>query len=409
MTVRKLPELLAPAGDPEKLRAAIAFGADAVYLAGKAYGMRSNAGNFLPDELTDAIRTAHAAGVKVYVTVNTMPRNDELAALPEYLAFLSRAGADAVIVADPGVAAMARKFAPDVPMHVSTQACVTNYAAALAWRELGASRIVLARELTLPEIAEIRARIPAELELECFVHGAMCVAYSGRCLLSSALMGRDASRGMCTQPCRWSYSLVEEKRPGIYIPVEEAEGESYVFNSCDLRMIEHIPALAAAGIDSLKIEGRGKTAYYAAAITNAYRLALDGYAREGDGWTCSPELLSETEKLSHRPYDTGFFFGKHDLQSRRSGDYIRPWDLAALQLSCEGQTAVLRQKNHFAPGDRLEWLIPRTMPRPATLLSLEDEEGTPLDAARHPLQTVRARFAEEVPEGAILRKMIQNP
>ncbi|MBO5646372.1 MAG: U32 family peptidase C-terminal domain-containing protein, partial [Clostridia bacterium] len=246
-------------------------------------------------------------------------------------------------------------------------------------------------------------------ELECFVHGAMCVAYSGRCLLSSALMGRDASRGMCTQPCRWSYSLVEEKRPGIYIPVEEAEGESYVFNSCDLRMIEHIPALAAAGIDSLKIEGRGKTAYYAAAITNAYRLALDGYAEKGDAWTCSPELLSETEKLSHRPYDTGFFFGKHDLQSRRSGDYIRPWDLAALQLSREGSTALLRQKNHFAPGDRLEWLIPRTMPRPATLLSLEDEEGTPLDAARHPLQTVRARFAEEVPEGAILRKMIQNP
>lgn len=404
-----IPELLAPAGDPEKLRAALDFGADAVYLAGTAYGMRSNAGNFAPEELEEAIRLAHSRGVRVYVTVNTMPRNEELPALPEYLRKLERFGADALIVADLGVAAMAKRCAPNTPLHVSTQASVTNYAAALAWRELGAGRIVLARELTLREIAEIRERIPPELELECFVHGAMCMAYSGRCLLSSALMGRDASRGMCTQPCRWSYSLVEEKRPGIYIPVEEAEGESYIFNSCDLRMIEHIPAMAAAGIDSLKIEGRGKTAYYAAAITNAYRLALDGYAREGADWVCPPELLSETEKLSHRPYDTGFFFGKHDLQTRRSGEYIRPWDLAALQLSCEGSKALLLQKNHFAPGDRLEWLVPRQMPQRAELLSLRDTEGNALDAARHPLQRVVAEFAEPVPQGAILRKEIINP
>lgn len=401
------PELLSPAGDMEKLRAAVAFGADAVYLGGKAYGMRQNAGNFDNEELAEAVAFAHAHGVRVYVTVNTMPRNEEMDALPGYLSLLAEVGADALIVADLGVAQLAKRYAPRLALHVSTQACVTNYAAANAWQALGASRVVLARELTLEEIARLRRCVSAELELECFVHGAMCVAYSGRCLLSSALMGRDASRGACAQPCRWKYALVEEKRPGLYLPVEEAEGESYVLNSCDLRMIQHLPKLAEAGVNSFKIEGRGKTAYYTAAITNAYRLALDGYAREGAAWRCSPQLLEETEKLSHRPYDTGFFFGKHDLQSRRTGEYIRTWDMAALLLERQGNEALLRQKNHFAPGDRLEWLVPRAMPQPAQLLELWDEDGSPLDAARHPHQRVRARFAQPPPEGALLRKCTQ--
>ena len=404
-----IPELLAPAGDREKLLAALAFGGDAVYLSGSEFGMRQNAGNFDLDGLREAIRLCHERGVRVYVTVNTFPRNGEAERLPAYLEQLDDMRADAVLAADLGVAGAVLRYAPHAELHVSTQVSVSNYAAARAWHDLGARRVVLARELTLDEIGEIRAKTPADLQLECFVHGAMCMSYSGRCLLSSCLTGRDAGRGKCAQPCRWSYALCEEKRPGEYFPVEEAEGESYILNSRDLRMIEHLPELISAGVSSLKIEGRGKTAYYAACITGAYRRALDGIAREGSAWQCPPELAEETEKVSHRPYDTGFYFGAHDLQERRSAEYIRPWDMAALQLAPpEGCTASLLQKNHFAPGDTLEWLIPRLPSAPARLLSLTDADGIPVDAARHPHQHLTARFADPVPAGAILRKKVSE-
>ncbi len=404
----RVPELLSPAGDMEKLRAALDFGADAVYLAGLRFGMRQNAGNFDGEGLREAVALAHARGVRVYVAVNALPRSDEADELPAWLSLLEDAGADAVIVSDLGVLRMAQAFAPDLAIHLSTQVSVTNYAAACAWYDLGVKRIVLARELTLEEIRAIRGRTPAELELEAFVHGAMCVSYSGRCLLSAALAGRSADRGACAQPCRWSYALCEEKRPGEYLPVEEQGGETFILNAKDLRMIDHLPELAAAGVCALKIEGRGKTALYAAAITNAYRLALDGFAAEGAGWKCPPELLEETEKVSHRPYDTGFYFGPHDLQHRADTDYVRPWELAALQLSVDGCEAVLQEKSRFSPADTLEWLVPRAWPQPAELLSLAEEDGTPLAAANRPHMTVRARFARPVPKGAILRKRLSD-
>jgi len=313
------PELLSPAGDMEKLKFAVHFGADAVYLAGKAFGMRTASANFTDNELKDAVEYAHQRGVKVYVALNVLPRNSDLSALPAFLELLSELSADAVIVSDLGVLALSKRYAPEIPVHVSTQASVVNYESARMWHSLGASRVVLARELSLSEIREIRDKTPRGLSLEGFSHGAMCMAYSGRCLLSQYMASRDPNRGNCAQACRWKYRLVEELRPGQYIPVFEDERGTFLFNSKDLCMLDHIPEMADAGLNSLKIEGRVKTAYYAAAVTNAYRRAIDLYEK-GHRGPLPEELRSEVLKVSHREYYTGFYFGGDVGQNLRRPD-----------------------------------------------------------------------------------------
>ncbi len=399
------PEVLAPAGDFEKLRFAVAYGADAVYLAGKAYGMRTASGNFTEEELARAVGYCHARGVKVYVTVNTLPRDEEMLHLPAYLSALDEMGVDALILADLGVLMLAKKHAPHCEKHISTQTSIVNAAAATAWHELGASRVVLARELTLEQIAYIRQNTPRTLELEAFVHGAMCMAYSGRCMLSNYLAGRDANRGNCAQPCRWSYRVVEEYRPGEYMPVEEDEHGTYIFNSKDMNLLPHVDKLAKAGIDSLKIEGRVKTAYYAAVVTNAYRRAADLYAAHPQTFAPPQELLEEVYKVSHREYFTGFYFGDPNTQHMEDSLYIREWDVCAVVEACdENGRAVLRHKNKFAADDELELLIPGQPARTIRLEHMCSGEGEPIVLANVPHMTVLAKLPFRVPELSILRR-----
>ena len=307
--MRKKPELLAPAGDMEKLRMAVLYGADAVYLAGTSFGMRSFAGNFTADELPEAVRFAHDHGVRVHVTVNTMPRNDEVARLPEHLERLNDLGVDALILADLGAFTLAGRYAPRCERHISTQQSIANYECARAWYDLGAKRVVLAREVSLQEIREMRAKLPPELELETFCHGAMCVSYSGRCLLSNYMTGRDSNRGACAQPCRYQYALMEEKSPGQYYPVEEDGHYSYILNAKDLCLIEYLDKLAKAGVHSFKIEGRAKSAYYTAVTAGAYRAATDLMWRDPEHYRCPDWLREEVTTVSHRDYTTGFLFG----------------------------------------------------------------------------------------------------
>lgn len=399
------PEVLAPAGDFEKLRFAVAYGADAVYLAGKAYGMRTASGNFTPDEMAEAVAYCHARGVKVYVTVNTLPRDEEMALLPSYLSQLDEMGVDALILADLGVLMMAKKHAPHCEIHMSTQTSIVNAQAATAWHELGASRVVLARELTLEQIAHIRKNTPKTLELEAFVHGAMCMAYSGRCLLSQYLAGRDPNRGNCAQPCRWNYRVVEEYRPNEYMPIEEDEHGTYIFNSKDMNMLPYVDKVAKAGIDSLKIEGRVKTSYYAAVVTNAYRRATELYAADPAHFSPPQELLDEVWKVSHREYFTGFYFGDPSTQHMADSTYIREWDVCAVVESCdETGVAVLRHKNKFAAEDELELLAPG---KPAVAVHLKDMcngEGEPIALANLPHMTVLAKLPFQVPVMSILRR-----
>ncbi len=330
MSEKKI-ELLAPAGDMERLEMAVAYGADAVYLAGTTFGMRSFAGNFTPEELKRAVALCHKKGVRVHVTCNTMPRNDEVARLPEWLTYLDQVGVDAVILADVGVMALAGKYAPHVQRHISTQASIVNYETARAWHDLGADRVILARELSLDEIREIRAKTPPELELEAFAHGAMCVSYSGRCLLSNYMTGRDSNRGACAQPCRYKYALMEEKRPGEYFPVYEDEKGTYIMNSRDMCTIDHVAELIDAGLDSLKLEGRAKSAYYAAIVTGAYRHAIDAALA---GQPLDPVWRDEVEHISHRHYSTGFYFGQPG-QFTEDSRYIRDWQIVAKVRSCD--------------------------------------------------------------------------
>ena len=370
------PELLAPAGDMERLRMAVLYGADAVYLAGTSFGMRSFAGNFSPEELPEAVAFAHAHGVRVHVTVNTMPRGDELPALPAHLRLLNDSGVDALIIADLGVFRMAQREAPNCELHVSTQVSIANAACAAAWHELGAKRVVLARELSLEEIRVIRRDTPPELELETFAHGAMCVSYSGRCLLSNYMTGRDSNRGACAQPCRYQYALMEEKRPGEYFPVFEDEKGTYIMNSRDMCMIDHLAELAEAGVDCIKVEGRAKSAYYAAIITGAYRHALDAVAA---GEPVDPVWRDEVEHVSHRRYSTGFFFGQPG-QYTESSRYIRDWQVCAIVTDCAPDgLATLSLRNKFAAGDEVEIVGPDTRPFsvtvPVTLPLIVDESG----------------------------------
>lgn len=402
--MRKKPELLCPAGDMEKLKMAVLYGADAVYLGGTSFGMRSFAGNFDRDELPEAVRYAHSHGVRAHVTVNTMPRNEETAKLPEYLRSLDAAGVDALIVADLGVFTMAGKYAPNCERHISTQQSIANYACAQAWYDLGAQRVVLARELSLPEIRELRARVPEKLELETFCHGAMCVSYSGRCLLSNYMTGRDSNRGECAQPCRYQYALMEEKRPGEYFPVFEDEKGTYIMNSRDMCMIDHLDDLMDAGIDCLKIEGRAKSAYYAAIVTGAYRHVLDDLEA---GRAPDPVWRDEVEHVSHRHYSTGFFYGQPGQYTENSR-YLREWQICAVVERCDADgNAVLSLRNKFRTGDTVELVGPDFRPMLWTAGAMEDMDGIPLSEPRTPQMRFRAKLPCCVPERSFVRHAVE--
>ena len=397
----KKMELLAPAGDMERLQMAVAYGADAVYLAGDTFGMRSFAGNFSPAELKAAVELCRTHGVRVHVTCNTMPRNGEIAQMPEWLEYLEELGVDAVILADVGVLALAKRHAPHVLCHISTQASIVNYQSAQAWHDLGASRVILARELSLEEVREIRAITSSALEIEVFAHGAMCVSYSGRCLLSNYMTGRDSNRGACAQPCRYQYALVEEKRPGEYFPVFEEHGETYIMNSRDMCMIDHVAELAEAGVDSLKLEGRAKSAYYAAIVTGAYRHAIDAAAA---GVPLDPVWRDEVEHISHRHYSTGFFYGPPG-QFTENARYVRDWQIVAKVQSCgEDGEAVLTLNNKFAVGDQLELVGPDVRPQSLAVEALWDADRIPLEEVRHPQMVFRMRLPQQVPPLSLLRR-----
>ena len=403
--MKKRMELLSPAGDWERLEMAIAYGADAVYLAGDTFGMRSFAGNFSQQELRDAARLCRAKGVDLHVTCNTMPRNDEVARLPQWLELLEEVGVSAVILADVGVLALAKQYAPHVKIHISTQASIVNHQAARAWHDLGADRVILARELSLDEIAEIRAKTPRELEIETFAHGAMCVSYSGRCLLSNYMTGRDANRGACAQPCRYQYALVEEKRPGEYFPIEEDDRGTYIMNSRDMCMIDHLPDLLAAGVDSVKIEGRAKSAYYAAIVTGAYRHGIDAALA---GVPLDPVWRDEVEKVSHRHYSTGFFYGQPG-QYTQNARYIRDWQVLAVIQSCdETGLATASLRNKFARGDEIQLVGPSVAPVTFSAPQMADETGAPLDEPRHPQMTFQIQLPCYAPPLSFLRACREN-
>ena len=400
---RKKPELLAPAGDWEKLQMAVLYGADAVYLAGTSFGMRSFAGNFSDEELPRAVDFAHRHGVKVHATVNTMPRSGEVDRLPEHLEKLNGAGVDALILADLGAFTLAGKYAPRCQRHISTQQSIANYACAQAWFDLGAQRVVLARELGMEEIREIRRRVDPALELETFCHGAMCVSYSGRCLLSNYMTGRDSNRGACAQPCRYQYALMEEKRPGEYFPVFEDEKGTYIMNSRDMCMIDHVDELMDAGLDSLKIEGRAKSAYYAAIVTGAYRHVLDDVAA---GRPVDPVWRDEVEHVSHRHYSTGFFYGQPG-QFYEDARYIRDWQICAVVMGCTPEgLATLSLRNKFACGDQVEVVGPDTKPFTMTAPMMTDSQGLPLTEPKTPQMVFTMQLPHPVPPMSFVRHAV---
>ena len=400
--MRKL-ELLSPAGDMERLKMAVLYGADAVYLAGTAFGMRAFAGNFTPEELPQAVKFAHDHGVKAHVTVNIMPRNDEVALLPQYLEQLDDAGVDALIVADLGAFTLAGKYAPHCERHISTQQSIANYECAQAWFDLGAQRVVLARECSLKEVAEIRKKVDPKLEIETFGHGAMCVSYSGRCLLSNYVTGRDSNRGACAQPCRYQYALMEEKRPGEYFPVFEDEKGTYIMNSRDMCTIDHLKDLMYAGIDCIKIEGRAKSAYYAAIVTGAYRHVIDDiYA----GREIDKVWRDEVDHVSHRIYSTGFYYGEPGQYTAHSR-YIREWQIVAKVESCdENGLAVCSLNNKFKVGDELEIVGPDLRPFTFHAADIRDEEGNVLEEPRHPEMKFTMQLPKQVPALSMIRRSV---
>ena len=400
--MRKL-ELLSPAGDMERLKMAVLYGADAVYLAGTSFGMRSFAGNFSPEELPKAVEFAHAHGVKCHVTVNTMPRNEEVAQLPAYLEQLDDAGVDALILADLGAFTMAGKYAPHCQRHISTQQSIANYACAQAWFDLGAQRVVLARECSLEEIRTIRQKVDPKLEIETFGHGAMCVSYSGRCLLSNYMTGRDSNRGACAQPCRYQYALMEEKRPGEYFPVFEDEKGTYIMNSRDMCTIDHLKDLMDAGIDCIKIEGRAKSAYYAAIVTGAYRHCIDDVAA---GRPVDPIWRDEVEHISHRVYSTGFYYGQPG-QYVENSRYLRDWQIVAKVESCdENGLALCSLNNKFHAGDALEVVGPDLRPFPIVAQAMTDLEGAPLDEPKTPQMKFHLPLPQQVPALSMIRRSV---
>ena len=381
------PELLSPAGNLETLKYAVLFGADAVYCALPEFGMRAAPVNFTPEELAEGCIFAHARGKKVYLTLNTLPTNEELDRLPQAIRDAATAGVDAFIVADLGVVEMVKQYAPDVDIHFSTQAGIANYAAATAAWHLGAKRVVLSRELTLTEIAQIRDNTPPELELEAFVHGAMCMSVSGRCLLSSYMTGRSGNRGECAQPCRWKYYLVEERRPGQYMEIGETGSGSYILNANDLCTAPFIDLICKAGIDSLKIEGRAKTFYYVASVTSAYRRALDAYLKNpmSDSFDLPDDVIDELNRTSHRHYSPGFYFGKEQALQTPSHTYVRDWDFIGTVDSWENGVASCTQRGRFFLGDTLEALQPDGTVVSITPEWIRNEAGEEVNATPHPM------------------------
>ncbi len=400
----KLPELLCPAGDLTRLKAAVDFGADAVYLAGEEFGMRTAATNFGKEDLKLGIQYAHERGVKVHITCNTLPHNEEIPRLPEFLEYLNDIGADAIIAADIGTMELVKKYAPKCELHASVQSGIVNYLTANAFYNMGAKRVVLARELSLGEIAEIRAKTPKELELEAFVHGAMCVSFSARCLLSSYMTGRDANRGDCAQPCRWSYSLVEEKRPGQHFDITETDKGTYILNANDLCMAEHLKELCDAGIDSLKIEGRAKSHYYVAVVTNAYRGAVDSLKNADDNWKLPAWVSDELNKISHRTYSTGFYFGApQNSQTYKDAGYIRDYSVAAVVEGYENGKIIATLKNKFLLGQKFDCLEPGSIPFAVTCNELYNEKDEPIESAPSPMMIVKIPFEREIKKGSLLR------
>lgn len=404
----KKPELLAPGGSLEKLKTAIEYGADAVYIGGEAFSLRVAAENFSNDEIKEGIKFAHDRGKKVYLTANILPHNDDLDEFENFITEMRPLGFDAALIADPGLFEMVKELAPELPIHISTQANNVNYRSARFWHKMGADRVVLAREMSFKEIKQIRENIPADLELEAFVHGAMCISYSGRCLLSNYLTNRDANQGCCSHPCRWKYSLVEEKRPGEYMDVFENDRGTFIFNSKDLCMIEHIPELVQSGISSFKIEGRVKTAYYVATVVGAYRREIDRYFDDPENYTFNPKEMAELCKVSHRPYTTGFYYHKpdSDTQVYTSSSYIRDYDLVGIVLSYDPntQTAVITQRNRFFKGDELEIMSPMQQYFTQTIDSMQNENDENIDVANHPEMIVKFKVCRPVKPGDMLRK-----
>ncbi len=403
MSALKKPEVLSPAGDSECFEAAIRYGADAVYLAGQSFGMRSAPKNFTFDELSAAVKMAHSAGKRVYLTCNTLPHNRDLSLLGEFLDGALSASPDAFIVSDIGVLRFIKDRAPSAEIHISTQAGVVNSLSASEFYKMGASRVVLARELTLDEIKTIRDTAPPELEIECFIHGAMCVSFSGRCLLSHYLTGRDANRGECAQPCRWNYAIMEKTREGEYYPISEEDGGTYILNAEDLCMIDRLDSLMSAGISSFKIEGRAKSPYYTAVITNAYRCAVDFFA-DNPGEPLPDWIITETEKVSHRRYSHGFYFSDDSpAQNLRDGGYIRSFDVAAEVISSSGGGLEIIEKNRFYKGDELEAVLPGRPPQKITVERIYDMSGAETDTANKAAERYKITCGIDLPAGTFLR------
>lgn len=398
------PELLCPAGDLSRLFAAVDYGADAVYLAGEEFGMRTAASNFSDEDLKAGIDYAHKNGVKVYITCNTIPHNNEMNRLPQFLETCDSLGADAIIASDLGTQFYVKKYAPNVELHISVQSGIVNFETARQFYNMGAKRIVLARELSLEEIAEIRAKTPSDLEIETFVHGAMCVSYSGRCLLSSYLTGRDANRGDCAQPCRWSYSLVEEKRPGQYMDITETDKGTYILNANDMCMVDYIPELVKAGINSFKIEGRAKSHYYTAVTANAYRCAIDEFMKNPNSYKTPTWITEELSKISHRTYSTGFYLGNPgNSQTYENAGYQRDYAVAAIVEGYEDGMIIARLKNKFFKGQELDCLEPKAKSFIFTADKLFDEKNNEIDFAPHPMSIIKIPYKKAVKVGSLLR------
>ncbi|MGI6778333.1 MAG: peptidase U32 family protein [Acetivibrionales bacterium] len=403
----KKVELLAPAGNLEKLKMAVVYGADAVYIGGEEYGLRAGADNFNMDEMKEGIDFAHSMGKRVYLTMNIIPHNNDIENMASYIREVKDIGIDAVIFSDPGVYSIVKECADGLEMHLSTQANNTNWKSAEFWFKHGVKRVILARELSLQEIKEIRGKVPEGLELEIFVHGAMCISYSGRCLLSNYLAGRDSNRGLCAHPCRWRYHLVEEKRPGEYMPVLENDRGTYIFNSKDLCMIEHIPDIINSGISSLKIEGRMKSTYYVSTVVKAYREAIDTYYCNPDSYKLNPEWLEEVSKASHREFTTGFYFGKPDQgQIYHTSSYIRDYEFVGVVKDYDSTTgiATVEQRNRMFEGEEVEVVRPKGKYFTQTIKGMKDSEGKSISVAPHPQMTVFMPMDEEVEEYTIIRR-----
>ena len=403
----KKPELLAPAGSLNKLKIAITYGADAVYVGGEEFSLRVAAENFSPEELCEGVKFAHERGKKVYLTANIIPHNADIAEYEEFLKKYMAAGFDAVILSDLGMFQLTRELAPELEIHISTQANNVNFKSAETWYKMGAKRVILAREMSFDEISEIREKTPDELELEAFVHGAMCISYSGRCLLSNYMTNRDSNLGACSHPCRWKYHLVEETRPGEYMPVFENERGTFIYNSKDLCMIEHMDKLIKSGLDSFKIEGRVKTEYYLATVVKAYRDAIDKYFEDPDAFETDPKWLTEIKKVSHRDYTTGFFFGKPDgnEQNYETSSYIRNYELLGIVESYDKEKKLLSviQKNRFFKGSEVEFLRPEGEFVKHKIEYMEDENGEELEIANRPQSIAKIRIDTPLAPDTMMR------